>query len=214
MENWSLATMYNFHFPSWAPRHFLVPFSSRWMNSTGYENVQRPAIYSRSEAHYFTHNNKQTMLHSEQHQTGPCTAVCVCHGASHFERKQKENLSYLYPFKSICIYLWSTIICSIGFFQHLPEPWPETYWTCCESTRRCWMTDNSDKCCDAKKQGAFCLCVDTLNGMCVQCLWVSKSFFCSRLFEDNLHSRKIDPLFFVLISTVLQGRTLRLKGYY
>lgn len=33
------------------------------------------------------------------------------------------------------------------------------------------------KCCDSKKQGAFSLRVDTLNGMCVQCLWVSKSFF-------------------------------------
>lgn len=207
MENWSLVTMYNFYFPSWAPCHFLVPFSSRWMNNTGYENVQRPAIYSRSETHYFTHNYKQTMLHSEQHQTGPYSTMCVCHGASPFWEDTEGNFVFFYPFKSICIYLWSSI--SLGFFQHLPEPWPETYWTCCESTQRCWMTDSSDQ-----MQGAFCPSGDTLNGMCVHCLWVSKSFFCSRLSEENLHSRKIDPLFFVLVSTVLQGRTLRLKGYY
>lgn len=69
-------------------------------------------------------------------------------------------------------------------------------------------------CCGSKKQGVICQCMDTLKGMCVHCLWVSQSFFCSRLFEDNLHSRKIDSLFFVLVSTVLQGRTLCLKGYY
>lgn len=43
---------------------------------------------------------------------------------------------------------------------------------------------------------------------------LARAFFVVDFFEDNLHSRKIDPLFFVLISTVLQGRTLCLMGYY
>lgn len=69
-------------------------------------------------------------------------------------------------------------------------------------------------CCGSKKQGVICQCMDTLKGMCVHCLWGSQRFFCSRLFEGNLHSRKIDSLFFVPVSAVLQGRTLCLKGYY
>lgn len=75
----------------------------------------------------------------------------------------------------------------------LPTPAqnPETH-----GTERCWTTDDSD----GSRVAVFCLRMDTLNGMCVCAYTVcefSESFFSEvDFFEDDLHSRKIDPLFF------------------
>lgn len=76
----------------------------------------------------------------------------------------------------------------------------KTYWTHCWIAERRWMTDSSDTKLQLLKVGCLlCVCIDTLNGMCIHCLWASERLFCSRLFKDNLHSRKVEPLYFVLI---------------
>lgn len=100
----------------------------------------------------------------------------------------------------------------------LPTPAqnPETH-----GTERCWTTDDSDVTSQlwGSRVAVFCLRMDTLNGMCVCAYTVcefSESFFSEvDFFEDDLHSRKIDPLFFSFWSLqVLHGRTLCLEGYY
>lgn len=43
---------------------------------------------------------------------------------------------------------------------------------------------------------------------------LAKGFFVVDFLKTIYIPQKIDPLFFVLMSTVSQGRTLCLKGYY
>lgn len=164
------------------------------MNCKGYENVQRPVIYSRGGVlqRYCPHIYRQTMLHREQQQTGPCTAVCIME-CLHVQRKQKKNLS------NIHLKLVKHLHIRLVYYHMQYRVRPNLDQRLTGHVMRAlncvgwWTTQIAS--CGSEKQVAFCPSMDTLNGMCVHCLWGSEGFFSSRLFEANLHSREIDSIF-------------------
>lgn len=217
MENWSLATMYCI---SSLPNPLCLPFLSLFFIRLD----EQHGVWKCSKTNYPLQTRRRIIHPQPQRPSSlagstrpdhirPCT--CVCNEAS--EKKQMKTASnFASSFKSICVDFWPTITCSIHLFSSTPAQNHGQRFT--GRTTRALNTDGWQttqiKVAALKSRVLFCLRMDTLNGMCVNCLWVSERFFCSRLFEDNLHSRKTNPLFFVPIVTVFQGRALCLKGYY
>lgn len=144
-------------------------------------------------------------LRREQSHTGPYITVCLHHEGS-LLHKWKTCHKFTQSFY-VCIYLRSHMQCWV-----YPNILPETYKT--GNTQLYWMMDNWNIKLWYEEAGCYLstVCMDSLNGMCVHCLWGSETFVVD-IFEGNLHSRKIDPLFFVLIPLqFFQGRTLLSQG--